>query len=207
VANFGETDVPYPVFILTGTILWQIFAEAFDAPLASVIANKNILIKINIPREAILLSALYTLIFNLVVKLGLLTIVFLYFGQSISWSVMMVPVGIASIIICGFSMGIILIPIGMLYQDIQKMIAVVLPFLMLLTPVIYPPKSEGMIGLIMKINPMATLLTETRNWFTSQPMYDINTFILLSILFFVLLLVGLVTFKISMPLIIERAGS
>ncbi|MEQ9287538.1 MAG: ABC transporter permease [Cyclobacteriaceae bacterium] len=207
VADFGETSVSYPVFVLTGTILWQIFTEAFNAPLTSINSNKSILIKINIPREGLLLSGIYILIFNLVIKLGLLTVIFVYFGQEISWSILMVPVGIGAIILCGFSLGMLLVPVGMLYQDIQKMIGVGLPFVMLLTPVIYPPKNDGIVGVIMKVNPMATLLTETRNWFTSQPSYDLDTFLYLSGVFFVLLALGLVVFKIAMPMIIERIGS
>jgi lipopolysaccharide transport system permease protein len=56
VMSLGETSVPYPVFVLVGTMLWQIFTESILSPLKSITTNKAMLIKINIPREGLLLS-------------------------------------------------------------------------------------------------------------------------------------------------------
>jgi lipopolysaccharide transport system permease protein len=207
VANFGETSVPYPVFILTGTLLWQIFSESVNTPITSVNSNIALLIKINIPREALLLSGIYTLMFNLVIKLGILAIIFIYFGQALSTTLIMAPVGILAIMLLGFSLGLLLVPIGMLYTDIQRGIALLLPFLMYLTPVIYPMKTGGLFGLLMKLNPMASLITETRNWLTVQPSYDLNMFFTILIASFFVFILGLVIYKISMPMIIERIGS
>ena len=207
VADFGHTNISYPVFVLTGTLLWQVFQESFNAPLQSIKSNKSILVKINIPREGLLLSGIYKLLFNLSIKLGMLAIIFVFFGQELSLSILLFPLGIAAIILCGFSLGLLLIPLGMLYGDIQRLLSVGMPFMMYLTPVIYPTKNSGVVGIIMKVNPMATLLTVTRDWFTSQPVNGLTTFITLCVFFFFLLILGLAIFKISMPMIIERIGS
>ena len=205
--SFGDTDIPYPLYVLVGTMLWQIFTESVNAPLKEVTVNKAMLIKINIPREALFLSGIYEVLFNVMIKLILLTGIFIYFQQSISWSVLMVLPGILSIIICGFAIGLLLTPIGMLYQDIQRGLIVILPFLMYLTPVIYPTPKEGIVSIIMRINPMASLLVETRNWLTSQPIIDINLFLIYSAIFIVIAFWGTIIFRIAMPFIIERIGS
>ena len=31
----GEAKIPYPVYLLTGSILWQVFADAVNGPLVS----------------------------------------------------------------------------------------------------------------------------------------------------------------------------
>jgi lipopolysaccharide transport system permease protein len=207
VMSLGETSVPYPVFVLVGTMLWQIFTESIMAPMKSVTSNKAMLIKINIPREGLLLSGIYEVIFNVLIKILLLTIIFVFFRQPVTLSVIWVIPGILSIMICGFALGLILTPIGMLYTDIQKGLTIALPFLMYLTPVIYPKPTEGVVALIMKLNPMATLLVETRNWFTSQPMLDLNMFLIYTAVFTLLSFFALMIFRISMPMIIERIGS
>ena len=56
--DFGVTDVPYPVYVLVGTILWQLFTESLNAPLKTVNASKAMLSKINFPREALIVSAI-----------------------------------------------------------------------------------------------------------------------------------------------------
>ncbi len=207
VMSFGDTEIPYPVFVLVGTMLWKIFTESIMAPLQSINQNKAMLIKINIPREGLLLSGVYGILFNVVIKIFLLAIIFVAFKQTVSLSVIWVLPGILSIIICGFSIGLLLTPIGMLYKDIQRGLGIALPFLMYLTPVIYPPPKEGAVELIMKVNPMATLLVQTRNWFTSQPVEHLDMFLIYTAAFVFLSFFALMIFRISMPMIIERIGS
>ena len=45
----AETGIPYPVFVFTGTLLWSILIDAFNAPLGQVNANRALLAKINFP--------------------------------------------------------------------------------------------------------------------------------------------------------------
>ena len=207
VMSMGDTGIPYPVFVLTGTMLWQIFTESIMAPVKNVTMNKAMLVKINIPREGLLLSGVYETVFNVLIKLGLLAIIFLVFQQPVNSYLLMVLVGIAAIMIAGFAIGLILTPVGMLYQDIQRGLTVALPFLMYLTPVVYPKPTEGTIAFIMKVNPMASLIPDTRLWFTGQSAETMSLFWGYTAAFGILLLLGLVVYRVSMPMIIERAGS
>lgn len=207
VMSMGETSVPYPVFVFVGTMLWQIFAESLNAPMTSISSNRSILVKINIPREGILLSGIYEVILNLLIKLLVLSVIFVSFDQNFTVSLLGVIPGILSIMICGFSIGLMMTPIGMLYTDIQRGLTILLPLAMYLTPVIYPAPESGFMGWLMKLNPMAPLLVETRNWFTSQPIQDLNLFLLYTGLFSILACISLMIFRISMPMIIERSGN
>lgn len=208
VMSMGDTSIPYPVFVLTGTILWQMFNEAMLAPLKQVTTNKAMLSKINIPREGLLLSGIYEMIFNILIKIGLLTIIYLYFGQPASLgSLLLVPIGIFAISLSGFAIGLALTPLGMLYQDINKGLTVLLPFLMYMTPVVYPKPTEGAAGLLMTINPLATLIPVTRNWFTAQPVQDMHLFWIFTIGFALLFVLSLIVYRLAMPMIIERIGT
>lgn len=208
VISVQDTGVSYSIFVITGTMLWQVFSEAILAPLTQVIDNKTMLSKINIPREGLLLSGLYQLFFNTLIKILLLACVFLYFHQTISLpSIIFAPVGLIAIVLAGFSIGLLLTPIGMLYQDINRGLGVLLPFFMYLTPTVYPVSRTGMIGLIMKFNPIAIFITQTRNWLTAQPVFDMEFFWVYTFLIVLVFLVGLVLYRLSMPIIIERIGS
>ncbi|NWG34543.1 MAG: ABC transporter permease [Chloroflexi bacterium] len=208
IVQMNDTGTPYPVFVLTGTLLWQLFSEAISAPLNQVTENKAMLAKINIPREGLLLSGAYHVIFNTAIKVVLLSVIYAYFRQTITLtSLAFLPVGLLSIGMAGFSIGLALTPLGMLYQDINKGLAVLLPFFMYLTPVVYPAPREGIMGLLMRANPLATLINETRNWLTLQPVQDMPYFIGYTMAFVVLFLLSLVVYHLSMPMIIERIGS
>lgn len=208
VVNMEDTSVSYPVFVLTGTILWQILSESILAPLAQVTDNRAMLSKINIPREGLLLAGIYELLFNIGIKALLLAFIYVFFHQTVSVSgLLLAPLGIFAISLAGFSIGLVLTPLGMLYKDINRGLALLLPFFMYLTPVVYPVPRGGTIGLIMRWNPLAPLITQTRNWLTAQPVNDMPIFWLYTLAFGLLFLFALVIYRLSMPMIIERIGS
>ena len=60
---------------MMGTLLWQVFADAIQSPLSSMNAARSMLAKINFPREAVLISGLYMMLFNFLVRLVLLVVV------------------------------------------------------------------------------------------------------------------------------------
>ncbi|MEI2692516.1 MAG: hypothetical protein V9H69_23465 [Anaerolineae bacterium] len=49
VLNLSQTSMPYPVYVLTGTILWQVFTESLNAPLRSAKASQSLLVRVNFP--------------------------------------------------------------------------------------------------------------------------------------------------------------
>lgn len=209
VMETNVSGISYPVFVITGTILWQIFSEALLAPLKSVSDNKAMLTKINIPREGLLLSGIYELVFNIVIKMGILAVVLFWYQQPVQVSVMLIwlPLGIFAISLVGFAIGLAVFPLGLLYQDISRGIAIILPFFMYLTPVVYDTPRVGKLGQLMQYNPLAALISQTRSSLTAQPLQDNAAFWLFTGLFLLLFLLSLLVFRLSMPRIIERMGS
>lgn len=207
VVNISETDVPYPLFVITGTMLWQIFSESVSAPLKGVISGKSMLAKINFPRESLILTGIYTVFFNTFIKMGLIVFVFAFYGFFPSTSVFFALFGIISLIIFGSMIGLLLTPLGMLYTDINKGMAVVLQFAIYLTPVIYPEPKSGIAAVLMKFNPVAPLITTTRNLLLDSPAPRIDDFVLISVISLIMFFFGLFLYRLSMPIIIERVGS
>ena len=54
----------------------------------------------------------------------------------------------------GFAFGLMLAPVGGLYGDVLKGILIVAQFWMLLTPVVYPARTEDLAGLLATWNPV-----------------------------------------------------
>ncbi|WPP52635.1 ABC transporter permease [Catalinimonas niigatensis] len=205
-----DIDVPgisYPLFVIIGTILWQTFAEGVNGPVRGVTMGKSMLAKINFPRESLILSGIYEVIFNVLIKIGLIALVFVTFQQMPAWSTLFSLLGFASLILLGSTIGLLLTPLAMLYNDIQKGIVIVLQFAIYLTPVIYPEPKSGLAAQLMQFNPVAPLLTTTRNLLIGAPTPNLETFFWVSGASVVLFLLGLLVYRLAMPIIIERIGS
>ena len=164
------------------------------------------LTKINFPREALLLSGLYTLIFNMGPKLIVLACAFVFFKIIPSLSLIYFPLGVFMISLSGFAIGLLLTPAGLMISDISRGIGILLPFAMYLTPVIYPAPTTGYMALVMQFNPLATLITTTRDWFCGQLADIPDDFSILSLFTFLLLAIGVLCYRIAMPIITERFG-
>lgn len=207
VFTVGETDIPYPAFVMFNTALWQTFADAVTGPVQAVVQAKPMLARVNFPREALVLAKLGEVGFNFVIKLILIVGLFLYFRVPVSWTVILTPVALIHLVLLGTLVGILLAPIGVLYQDVSKGLNMVMGFWLFLTPVIYPVPTEGAFGVFVAMNPVTPLLSAIRELATTGAVSDPVGFWVVSGLTLVGLLLTWTGFRIAMPYVVERVTS
>ena len=128
--RLSDTGVPYPVYAFTGTLIWSIITESINSPMLSTNAAKSILTKINFPKEALVISGIYKLLFNSGIKVLLLVGFVLIYNVGFHTSALLFPLTILGAILFGTTVGLFLTPIGLLYKDVGKVITFGLRFLM-----------------------------------------------------------------------------
>ena len=141
--KLSDTGIPYPVYAFSGTLIWSIIVASINSPMNSTQAAKGILTKINFPKEALLLSGIYKLLFDTSIKILILVVFVLIYGVGLQWSLLLFPVAILGAIIFGTTVGLFLTPLGLLYKDIGKIITFGMQFLMYVTPVVYAIPKTG----------------------------------------------------------------
>lgn len=120
VINIGVTDLPYPAYVMFSTALWQTFVEALNGPVQAVSAARPMLARVNFPREALILAKVGEVFFNFAIKLILIVGLFIWFRIPTNWTVILTPVPLIHLILLGTFIGILLAPLGVLYQDGQN---------------------------------------------------------------------------------------
>jgi lipopolysaccharide transport system permease protein len=207
VMEVEDIGIPYPAYVMMGTVFFQLFVDALNAPLKMVTESKTMLTKINLPREAFILSGMGQVLFSFSIKLILLVGVFLYFKVHVSWTALLLPIPLCGLLFLGTMLGVLLIPVGLLYKDIQSALLVATSGLVFLTPVAYPPSTGGMLGKIMSINPITPLLMAAKNLVTRGIPGDLTGFFIVLGFTFLFLLIGWVVYRLALPIIIERIGA
>jgi len=207
VLDVGDTGMPYPLFVLTGTVLWQTFADALDSPLKLVSESKAMLAKINFPREALILTSIGLVLFNFAVRVVLLVFVFAWYEVSIPASILLVPLGVLSMILLGVMFGLLLTPLGILYHDISRLISIGTQAWFFLTPVIYPVPETSWAATIVKLNPVTPLLQTTREWLITGQSTQLTAFVWVIATSLLLLIIGWVFYRIAMPHLIARMSA
>ena len=206
--KISDTGLPYPIFVISGTLLWSIITDAINSPIASTNSAKGILSKINFPKEALVVSGIYKLLFNILPKLLIMIVFMVIYSVSFQASMLLFPFILLGAIFFGTTIGFFITPIGMLYKDVSKLISMGLKFLMYATPVVFAiPKEEGLLKTLMEYNPISPILVTARDFLVgSTPEYLTYFFIVLGVcvpLFFI----GLVLYRISIPIIVERMSA
>lgn len=203
-----DTGVPYPLFAFTGTLIWSMLKEAINAPISNTTAAKGILSKINFPKEALVISGIYKLLFNSVVKFVMLFGFLIFFGVGLHASLVWLPFVLLGILVFGTALGLLITPVGMLYKDVVKFINLGLTFIMYITPVVYViPKEDGLMKTLMELNPLTPLIVTVKDLaFGTEPIY-IGYFLSIMAISIPVFFMGLIFYRISIPIIVERMSA
>jgi lipopolysaccharide transport system permease protein len=207
VFNVADTGMPYPVFVLTGTVLWQTFVEALNAPLQMVNESRSMLTKINFPREALLLTGIGQVLFNFAIRVTVLIPVFWWFDVPLQTAILLAPLGVLALLLLGTTIGLLLTPLGMLYQDVGRALGFGTQALFFLTPIIYPVPKASWAGVLVNLNPVTPLLAATRDWLVLGQTSHVAAFVWVSCVSLLLLLLGWVMYRIAMPHLISRMSA
>jgi lipopolysaccharide transport system permease protein len=207
VMDIKDIGIPYPAYVMMGTVFFQLFVDALNAPLKVVNESKAILTKIDLPREAFILSGTGEVLFSFGIKVILLIGVFIYYKVHISWTTVLLPIPLLGLLLLGIMLGIFLIPMGLLYKDIQSALLIATQGLVFLTPVAYPPSVGGTLGKIMDLNPVTPLLMAAKDLVTHGIPGDLIPFFTVFALTMVLLFIGWIVYRLALPIIIERIGA
>lgn len=207
VVRMAETPIPYAAFAVIGTVIWQTFTDALNSPLRVMNASRAMLTRISFPREAILLSGLMQVGFSFLMRLVLVATVFVVFSLSVPSTAPLFLLGMMSMALAGFAIGLVLTPPGLLYGDVQQALPLANTSLMLLTPVLYPRPTSGLAAAISAVNPLTPLVTTTRDWLTTGAPDHLTPFVVVTAATVTFLAVGWITYRVALPHLIARLGN
>jgi lipopolysaccharide transport system permease protein len=204
VIHIETGTVPYPVFVLSGTILWTAFNTSLMAMLGVVGAARGILAKVNFPHESLVYSAMLKSTVDAALAMLLVVPAVMMFGTPLSPLMALFPVAVLANLTLGWSLGLLVLPIAALYSDISRAIQLVLRFGFFLTPVIFMIPAAGIARRIMVLNPATPLIVSGRAWLAGSGEAMPLAFSVVFASSATLILFGLVLYKVALPQLIER---
>jgi lipopolysaccharide transport system permease protein len=202
-----ETGIPYPAYVIMGTVFFGLFMDALNAPLKQVNASKAMLVKINFPREALVLAAIGQVLFSFGIKLILLTATLLLFQVPFQPTILLAPFPLAGLLLLGIMLGVLLVPLGVLFHDITYGLTIGSSALMLLTPVVYPPPAGGLLATITAYNPLTPLLMAAREFVVVGSGAYLPSMLVVLLAILALLFPTWLILRLALPILIERIGA
>ena len=198
-SNIFKFDVAnYPVYILSGQVIFNFFNEATNNSMMSIIDNATLIKKIYVPKYMFAFSAIVSSVINILASFAALIIVMVFMGSELHFTILLSFIPIIILVIFSTGIGLILASYVVKFRDIYHFYGVFLTALMYLMPVIYPIKIlEGMpiIYNIVAYNPLTIILNIFRDLVMNNTIPDVSLFLIVFAISILVLLLGLYVFK------------
>ncbi len=207
VISIDSGGVPYPLFVLAGTILFGAFNSSVMATMGVVGQAGGMLAKVNFPHESLVYNALFKSLLDAFVPAILLVPGLIMYKIQPSATMLLFPLALCGTVLFGLACGLILVPIGSLYSDVGRAVQLALRLSFFVTPVIFPLPQEGLARTLMSANPLSALIVSGRSWLAGAGEILPVAFTVVMIGSLLLALLGLVIYKVAMPHLIERLSS
>jgi ABC-type polysaccharide/polyol phosphate export permease len=154
----------YPIYLLTGLIFWNFFANATLGGVNATIVGGGLLRRIYLPRSIFSAAALGSELMNMLLTLLPLLLLMIILGHPITPAILFLPVAV--LITCMFTLGIALLisTIGVFFNDWIHIYQVLIMAWFYITPIIYPAEIiPPHLAFFVQWNPMAYLVTLFRD--------------------------------------------
>ena len=166
ILRFGG-DIPhYPLYLLTGTVLWSFFSECTGQGIQAMISRGELIRKIRFPKYIVVVSSTLTAVINLLINLCVVIVFALLTGVEPSLTWLLVPFSVVELYLLSLGISFLLGAINVKYRDIASIWDVLVQALFYTAPIIYPismaaamsPKAAK----ILLLNPISQVIQDVR---------------------------------------------
>ena len=158
----------YPLFLLSGLIVWTFVASALQSSTRSMLDNANLIRKTRFPRQLVPLSVVGAHLVSFAAMLALLLVVnFIALSRVRATEWLAIPLAALAV---GFVAGLALTAASLnaIFRDVEFIVAALLVPWFFLTPVIYPLTGGAiaahphLVKLIHWLNPLSPIIQSIR---------------------------------------------
>jgi lipopolysaccharide transport system permease protein len=170
-----------------------------------LIVNSDLIIRTNIPKIGLSLTGLATVLYNFIVGIVLLLLVFVFCRLAPSPWMICYPIVSLPLIAMGVGIGLTLSVIGTVARDATPITLSILGLLMYATPVVFDADlANPFLRRVIQVNPLTYLVDSPRSLVTMGTIPHPLGFLLSALLAFLTLGMGIHTFYLLQDKVAER---
>lgn len=157
--SVGPTNVPYPVFVLSGLVAWGLFAQGVNGAANSLIGGEALISKVYFPRLLLPIAAATSHLVDFLVTFAVLVSVMIISGILPPVSVIAVPLLVALDLFVALGVGMFLGALNVRFRDVRHAVPFLVQVWFFATPIVYqlsivPTELQPILGL----NPMTGVI-------------------------------------------------
>jgi ABC-2 type transport system permease protein len=135
--NPSHVDV-FALWLSSALLPWILFSGVINSTMGSLLANENLVKKVNFARSTLVVAAALAVLFTSFFEMGVLVVVLYLFGANPTFYLPLVVLFMVLLAALGLGMGFFLAVGNVYFRDTQHFMSIVLQMLFYLTPILYP---------------------------------------------------------------------
>lgn len=128
----------FPVYLLSGIILFSFFTEAVGQGLTAIVSNASLITKVYVPKYIYPITKVASCSINLIISIIPLLIVTMLTGTQITKSIFVLPFVLVCLLLFGIGMSLLLSTTMVFFRDTQYLWGIISLAWMYATPLFYP---------------------------------------------------------------------
>jgi len=194
---FGRQIENYPVYFLSGRVIFDFYNSATKGAMQSIRSNANLLKKIYVPKYMFTVSKVCYEFINFLISFVILFGVMLITGASFHITSIFAILPIGLLIIMIFGIGLILAVCNTYFSDIGHLYNVFALILMYASALFYPIEIvPARVQIIFSLNPLYSAITCFREAVVYGVIPDLWTLAYLAVFAFAVFGIGILLFSI-----------
>jgi lipopolysaccharide transport system permease protein len=204
VFEFGNIEVPYPIYAILGLAFWQLFSTGLVTSSNSLVKAGSMLVKINFSKKSLVIASVSQSLIAFVVQLILVVILFFCYDIVPNLEFILFPLFMIPVVLITLGFGFLFSLFNSVVRDIGNSLSVLMTFLMFLTPVLYAKPKIGILKPVTRFNPLYYLVSVPREIILKGTTTEWKGYILSVVISIIVFLVGLVIFHLTETRVTER---
>lgn len=136
--RFNAGDIPYPLFALSGLLIWFFVNTSITNASNSLISDKNLVTKVYFPRLIVPLSAALAGLIDLGIGFLILVGLMIYYGAALSWQILLAPLFVLLAILMTLALGTLFSALNVRFRDVKFALPFALQIWLFVSPIFYP---------------------------------------------------------------------
>lgn len=163
-ARFDTGNVAYPLFALSGLIIWLFVHTSVSLASSSFVNNTNLVTKVYFPRLIVPIAATLGALFDLIIGFIILIATMIYFGVRPTSQLLLAPLFVILGLGVAIAFGTLFSALNVRFRDVKFALPFLLQVWMIASPIFYPAAllSEKW-RLIFALNPLTGILDGFRS--------------------------------------------
>lgn len=128
----------YPLYLITGQIVFNFFSESTTIAMSSIINNAALLKKVYLPKVVFPLASIASSFVNMLFSLTAIFIVMLATDVRFSSTLIILPIGLLLLFVFSVGVGLVVSALAVYFRDLFHLYSVLLTALSFATPIFYP---------------------------------------------------------------------